>query len=319
MDYFSRLAERAMQRAPTVRPRIPSLFSPRTPRNEGGDIHPVPAESVEFGPGHPESRSHSAMAPRPDPAAPAPRVDPGARTRDRVSPEWIEGPTRPQGDSHSQGPPPAVSPPPPNPTPPIPVRVHNVTRPKSESGAALVESGELHRPDPRPPIPSPPPVGAPPVAPGTRTTSEPGPIRPSTASPRPAEDLARPPVTPTEVRALSSGATVAGPTSARVRPGRGSIEPVVDAPKRSDRPRGATGDNGEPAKRGPSRPAEWIAPAPARSRSGAPRPPVQVHIGRVEVRAVMGTPPAPAARRGGREPRLSLAEYLRSPRGSASP
>lgn len=253
-DFFSRLLDRAFERAPVLERRRPSAFEPAAelpPTAEPPHVAGAQAPVI-----WPAPAAASAPPPRPAVTEPQPPRAPAAPlpVTSRASAERAPAPA-------------AARRPDPQPSPP------SAPRPAAASG-----------PLPAPDLRSSPAASArAPDAP-PRTTNTPLPV---SAKPAPAAEPARPwqQAAQAVVRTLAGDARV--PRAAPVA-SSGAIQSPPPATRR--------------AMRAAARPA----PPPA-------APPVQVTIGRIEVRAIAGTSAtAPVRATRAAAPRLSLDDYLRS-------
>jgi len=278
--YLAQLVERVLPSVPPLQRRQPALFEPAQPR-AGAGLHEAAAEVA-------------AEAPAQRPRADAPGAPPMPMIRDRPLPSPEPPPYR--RDALAAAPPPRAE----MPNAPEVVVRHETTTWVRE--APRVDASFRSAP--------------PAVTPGTRAATSAPAVTPTALQERAPERRAPAPlaaapavgartpvphaaVPPAEPTRRAVPVRDEAPLSRRTR------EPASPPPPPQARPRASS----PPA---PSRAASRAAVQAALRQSGPPPPrdlaPVEVTIGRVEVRAVAAPP---SAARGARPaPRLSLEQYL---------
>lgn len=281
MDFLTRLAERALDKAPTVTPVVPSLFA--APSGTSTGVEDL-IESERFGEAQPS---------RPDGP---PRLGP-AKTHSESIAGWPV-PAKP----HALTPTPALLIDPPRAKPP------GATLPPTPPGATPVGVQPLPHSTP-----------AAPVRPGVQAQAEaPAPPPPQQPLLPASERRDQPPAREVTRELLHDDSHC---PAQRIRPiepvpmPTGNDQPVLNLPLVPVPP-----SRPEPAKSGAAQPALALhgerraaaAPIP----SAAPVPSIQVRIGRVDVRAILPPASAPAARRELPGPKLRLEDYLLSPNGA---
>jgi hypothetical protein len=292
MDLFTRLAQRALLREETVRPLVSPLFAPGTPGWQGA----TPA----LGEIEPNLPRPSRQAPRgrlPHPDAPPPRTPPDDPSTSCEPPPPSRATARPSdpqraaaGNARME----SRRPEPPDQPPTIVPRHPAVRGPASPLPASPL------RADPkafrRPGTPVTAPAGAP-AGESLQRTDESPPALPtlnerSSEQPRPAA-LEPGPARP--------GKPAQPPRPVRPKQGVLGLAPAPEGPPSRRRDEAAIAPV---SRRPPPRAPQVQTPTPLA------RPPVHVHIGRVEVRAVLAQSPPAAAPQKVRGPVLSLGEYL---------
>lgn len=306
MDYFTRLAQRALQRGDSVQPRLPSLFAPRpslwaaSPNLDDLSVtvdptpYPPPTDRTQV-PTHTALSQAAGQPPPPsalpssDATPPQPRsqVRPSESTADaRVIPASVQHRTRPQPTPEE----------PLSPSLPGEAPRAEALRPSRESSRIEPVEPRTHPPAPTPSL-RPVPAQEPRTPPSTSTSP----------AENPGPDSRTMKAATTPIRSSPTATTSTRDPQARREPRK----EVLGLSDRAARPQtgavpapGRTPSIPKPARPHPSE-------TTSRERTMPNVPSVQVHIGRVEVRAVMPQAPPPHTPKRGREPRLSLEDYLR--------